>query len=254
MKEKSNNNSNINKNTNIKQILTLILFVIIIFIGIYATNNYNENQNKVDIEQTISYTLDTVPEYSSQPYVKINSNIPNFQENDFTTNSFEDYSDLDDYGRCGVAFANLNKEVTMPKENENRKSLEKVIPSGWQDISYPEIKLSNLYNKCHLIAYSLSAENANDKNIITGTRYFNISGMAPFENRVRNYLNNNTDKHVLYRVTPIYEGSNLVANGVTIEAESVEDRGANICFYVYIYNVQPGVIINYVTGESKLAE
>lgn len=254
MKEKSNNNSNINKNTNIKQILTLILFVIITFIGIYATNNYNENQNKVGIEQTISYTLDTVPEYSSKAYVPINNNIPNFDDEYFTTNSFEDYSNLDDYGRCGVAFANLNKEGTMPKENEGRKSLDKVIPSGWKDTSYPELNLSNLYNKCHLIAFSLSAENANDKNIITGTRYFNISGMTPFENRVRNYLNNNTDKHVLYRVTPIYKGSNLVASGVTIEAESVEDRGASVCFYVYIYNVQPGVIINYTTGESKLAE
>ena len=248
MKEKSNNNSNI------KQILLLIFFVIIIFIGIFATNNYNENENKVNAQPTISYTLDTIPEYSSKSYVIINNNKPNFEDKDFTANSFENYSDLDDYGRCGVAFANLNKEGTMPKENENRKSLDKVIPSGWQDKSYPEINLSNLYNKCHLIAYSLSAENANDKNIITGTRYFNVSGMTPFENRVRNYLNTNTDKHVLYRVTPIYEGNNLVASGVAIEAESVEDRGASICFYVYIYNVQPDVIINYATGESKLAE
>ena len=200
------------KNTNIKQILTLILFVIIILIGIYSTNNYNANQNKVNIEQTISYTLDNKPKYSSKAYVIINNNIPNFDEEFFTKSSFEDYSDLDDYGRCGVAFANLNKESTMPKENESRKSLNKVIPSGWQDKSYPEINLTNLYNKCHLIAYSLSAENANDKNIITGTRYFNISGMTPFENKVRKYLNENNDKHVLYRVTPIYEDENKVAS------------------------------------------
>ena len=247
MKEKVKNDSNIN----IKQILIIILFILVIIIGIYA-NNYNENENKVNVQPTISYTLDTIPKYSSEPYVTINNNIPNFQQNNFTTNSFEDYSNLDDYGRCGVAFANLSKEGTMPKENENRKSLDKVIPSGWKDTEYPEINLSNLYNKCHLIAYSLSAENANDKNIITGTRYFNISGMTPFENRVRKYLNNNLDKHVLYRVTPIYEGDNKVASGITIEAESVEDKGKSICFYVYIYNVQPSVVIDYRTGDSKL--
>ena len=251
MKEKANNSST-NKNTNMKQILFLILFVIIIFIGIYATNNYNENT--ISVKQAVSYTLDTIPEYSSESYVTINNNLPNFDDKYFTTESFENYSDLDKYGRCGVAFANLNKDGTMPKENENRKSLDKVIPSGWKDIGYPEINLNKLYNKCHLIAYSLSAENANDKNIITGTRYFNVSGMTPFENRVRNYLNSNTDKHVLYRVTPIYKGNNLVASGITIEAESVEDRGKSICFYVYVYNVQPGVIIDYATGESKLME
>lgn len=250
MKEKVKNNSK----TNIKQILTIIFFIIIIVIGIYATNNYNENGNKVNVQPTFSYTLDTIPKYSSEPYITINNNIPNFQENDFTTNSFEDYSDLDDYGRCGVAFANLSKKGTMPKENENRKSLDKVIPSGWQETEYPEINLSNLYNKCHLIAYSLSAENANDKNIITGTRYFNISGMKPFENRVRRYLNDNPNNHCLYRVTPIYEGDNKVASGITIEAQSVEDKGKSICFYVYIYNVQPGVIIDYRTGNSKLAK
>ncbi len=222
MKEKVKNDSNIN----IKQILIIIFFILVIIIGIYA-NNYNENNNTNE-QPVISYTLDTIPEYSSEPYITINNSIPNFQENDFTTNSFEDYSDLDDYGRCGVAFANLNKEGTMPKENENRKSLDKVIPSGWQDTEYPEINLSNLYNKCHLIAYSLSAENANDKNIITETRYFNISGMTPFENRVRKYLNDNPNNHCLYRVTPIYEGDNKVASGITIEAESVEDKGKSI--------------------------
>jgi len=210
MKEKVKNDSNIN----IKQILIIIFFILVIIIGIYA-NNYNENNNTNE-QPVISYTLDTIPEYSSEPCITINNSIPNFQENDFTTNSFEDYSDLDDYGRCGVAFANL-------------------------------------YNKCHLIAYSLSAENANDKNIITGTRYFNISGMTPFENRVRKYLNDNPNNHCLYRVTPIYEEENKVASGITIEAESVEDKGASICFYVYIYNVQPSVIIDYATGNSKLS-
>lgn len=250
MKEKLNSN----KRINIKQILTIIFFIIIIVIGIYATNNYKVNENNTNKQPAISYTLDTIPEYLSEPYITINNNIPNFTDEDFTTNSFEDYSDLDNYGRCGVAFSNLNKYGTMPKEDENRKSLDKVIPSGWKDKGYPEINLANLYNKCHLIAFSLSAENANDKNIITGTRYFNISGMTPFENRVRKYLNDNPNNHCLYRVTPIYESENKLASGITIEAESVEDRGENICFYVYIYNVQPGVIIDYATGESKLAE
>ena len=252
MKKEVSNNPNMNKN--IKQILTLIFFIIIIVIGIYTTNNYKDNENNTNEQLTISYTLDTIPEYSSEPYITINNNMPNFTDEDFKASSFEDYSDLDNYGRCGVAFANLNKYVTMPKKDENRKSLDKIIPSGWQNTEYPKINLANLYNKCHLIAFSLSAENANDKNIITGTRYFNISGMTPFENRVRKYLNDNPNKHCLYRVTPIYEGENKLASGITIEAESVEDRGKNICFYVYIYNVQPGVIIDYSTGESKLAE
>lgn len=252
MKEKVK--SNINKNTNIKQILTLIFFIIIIVIGIYVTNNYKDNENNTNEQLAISYTLDTIPEYSSEPYITINNNIPNFTDEDFTTSSFENYSDLDNYGRCRVAFANLNKYGTMPKEDENRKSLDKVIPSGWKDTEYPEINLANLYNKCHLIAFSLSAENANDKNIITGTRYFNISGMTPFENRVRKYLNDNPNNHCLYRVTPIYEGENKLASGITIEAESVEDKGKSICFYVYIYNVQPSVVIDYKTGNSKLAE
>lgn len=252
MKEKINNKSNSIKNSNIKQILILIFFVIIIFVGIYVTNNYNENN--INVQSTTSYTLDTIPEYTLEPYVTISNNIPNFDDEYFTTNSFEIYSNLDESGRCGVAFANLNKEETMPKEDENRKSLDKIIPSGWKDTEYSKINLDNLYNKCHLIAFSLSAENANEKNIITGTRYFNISGMTPFENKVRKYLNSNSDKHVLYRVTPIYKGENKVASGITIEAKSVEDRGTSICFYVYIYNVQPGVIIDYETGESRLTE
>lgn len=252
MKKEVSNNPNTNKN--IKQILTLIFFIIIIVIGIYTTNNYKDNANNTNEQLAISYTLDTIPEYSSEPYITINNNMTNFTDEDFTTSSFEDYSDLDNYGRCGVAFANLNKEETMPKEDENRKSLDKIIPSGWKDTEYSKINLDNLYNKCHLIAFSLSAENANEKNIITGTRYFNISGMTPFENKVRKYLNSNPDKHVLYRVTPIYEGENKVASGITIEAKSVEDRGISICFYVYIYNVQPGVIIDYETGESRLTE
>lgn len=243
---------NKNKNKNIKQILTLILFVIIIIIGIFTNNNYNENNtNNINNTQTITYTLENIPEYSSNPYININNDKPNFNESDFTTESFEIYSDLDDLGRCGVAFANLSKE-TMPKDDDKRKSLDSIIPSGWQDTEYKEINLNNLYNKCHLIAFSLSAENVNEKNIITGTRYFNTSGMLGLELRVLNYLKENENNHVLYRVTPIYEGDNLVASGVNIEAQSVEDN--EISFNVYVYNVQPGIDIDYTTGESKLAE
>lgn len=246
--------TNTDKKTNIRQILIVISFIIIIVIGICITNNNKDQVNNTNTIPIVSYTIDAIPEYSSSTYVTINNNIPNFTKSDFEEKSFENYSNLDEYGRCQTAFANLNKADTMPKEDENRKSLESVIPSGWKDTEYPELNLDNLYNKCHLIAYSLSAENANDKNIITGTRYFNISGMAPFENKVRKYLNNNINKHVLYRVTPIYQGENLVASGVTIEAESVEDKGESICFYVYVYNVQPSVIIDYSTGESKLIQ
>ena len=208
--------TNINKN--IRQILTLIFVVIIMIIGFCIIKNYNNQNNTLPV----SYTLDTIPKYSSSPYVVINNNIPNFIDDDFITTSFENYSNLDELQRCQVAFANLNKIDTMPKENENRKSLNNIFPSGWKDTKYPEIDLDNLYNKCHLIAYSLSAEN------------------------------DNANSHVLYRVTPIYQGENLVPSGVTIEAESVEDKGESICFYVYIYNVQPGVTIDYSTGESKL--
>lgn len=242
-----------NKKSTIKQILILIFFVAIIILGIFTTNNYEDNNadNNTNSITEISYSLENIPEYSGSPYVSINGDEPNFKEEDFEKDSFEYYSDLDDFGRCGVAFANLSKE-TMPGEDEDRKSLDSIIPSGWQDTSYEELDLKNLYNKCHLIAFSLSAENLNNKNIITGTRYFNVSGMLPFELKVLNYLKKNDGKHVLYRVTPIFEGENKVANGVTIEIESVEDRGEALKYYVYVYNVQPGVIIDYATGESEL--
>ena len=244
-----------NKKHNTKQILVLIFFAIIIVLGIFTNNNYNENDinTNTNVITEISYSLDNIPEYSTSPFVVINNNKPNFSEEDFLTDSFEHYSDLDDWGRCGVAFANLSKE-TMPKEDETRKSLDSIIPTGWSDKKYDIVSGGKLYNKCHLIAFSLSAENLNDKNIITGTRYFNVSGMLPFELKALNYLKENEDNHVLYRVTPIYKGENKVASGVTIEIASVEDKGEELHYYVYVYNVQPGIIIDYATGESKLAE
>ena len=205
-------NSN-NKKNNIKQISIYIFFALIIILGIFTNNNYNENDvnTNTGVKTEISYSLENIPEYSDSPYVVINNNQPNFTDEDFLTDSFEYYSDLDDFGRCGFAFANLSKE-TMPKEDESRKTLDSIIPSGWNDAKYDSVSGGKLYNKCHLIAFSLSTENLNNKNIITGTRYFNVSGMLPFELKALNYLKENDENHVLYRVTPFYEGENMVAN------------------------------------------
>ena len=197
----------------------------------------------------VSFDLDEIPEFDeSTPYVTINNNIPEFDEEDLTTESFEKYSELDELGRCGVAFANIGLD-TMP--TEERESIGQVKPSGWQTVKYDCVDGKYLYNRCHLIGYQLTAENANKKNLITGTRYLNVDGMLPFENQVADYVED-TGNHVLYRVTPIFEGDNLVASGVQMEAKSVEDNGEGICFNVYVYNCQPGIEIDYSTGESKL--
>ena len=180
----------------------------------------------------------------------LNDNQPDFEDSDFTSEVFETYSPLDELGRCGVAFANVGLE-TMP--TEERGSISQVKPTGWQSVKYDFVDGKNLYNRCHLIGFQLTAENANKQNLITGTRYMNVEGMLPFENMVADYVKE-TENHVLYRVTPIFEGENLVANGVQMEAESVEDKGEGICFNVYVYNNQPGVEIDYATGESRAAD
>ena len=195
-----------------------------------------------------SYSLADIPAYSGTPYVALNNNIPYFTDADFTTASFESYSSLDSLGRCGVAYANVGLD-TMP--TEKRGSIGQVKPSGWHTVKYDIVDGKYLYNRCHLIGYQLTAENANTQNLITGTRYLNVEGMLPFENMVADYIKE-TNNHVLYRVTPIFDGNNLVANGVVMEAESVEDKGEGILFCVYCYNVQPGVVINYTTGDSQL--
>jgi DNA-entry nuclease len=192
-------------------------------------------------------TLDTIPAFTDQPYVVINGNQPFFTEDDLTTETFETYSALDDFGRCGVAYANVCLE-TMP--TEERGSISQVKPSGWQSVQYDFVDGKSLYNRCHLIGFQLTAENANECNLITGTRYLNVQGMLPFENMVADYVKE-TENHVLYRVTPLFTGDNLVADGVLMEAYSVEDDGDGICFCVYAYNNQPGVTINYATGESQ---
>ena len=190
-----------------------------------------------------------VPEYSGNPYAEIGGNLPDFTEEELTTEPFERYSELDELGRCGAAYANVCRELMPVKE---REEIYRIKPTGWRTDVYDFIDLQFLYNRCHLIAFQLTGENDNERNLITGTRYLNLEGMLPFENRVAEYIYQ-TGNHVLYRVTPIFEGNNLVASGVEMEAESVEDAGRGICFHVYVYNVQPGVEINYRTGESRQA-
>ena len=197
-----------------------------------------------------SATLENIPAYSGQAYVEINENQPSFTKDELVTESFEEYSPLDSLGRCGVAYANVGID-TMP--TEERGSIGQVKPSGWQTVKYDCVDGKYLYNRCHLIGYQLTAENANKENLITGTRYLNVEGMLPFENLVADYVKE-TENHVLYRVTPIFEGDNLVASGVQMEAMSVEDNGEGVCFNVYCYNVQPGVVIDYATGDSWLEE
>lgn len=224
---------------------------VIVLIGIAAfgyTNLADKPTNET--ASVLSFDLSSIPEYSDSAYVVLNNNVPDFDESDYTTESFEEYSELDNLGRCGVAFANICKE-TMPKEDDERESISSVKPSGWVQEKYNG---EYLYNRCHLIGYQLTNENANKQNLITGTVYLNIEGMLPFENEIAQYIEDNPNNHVLYRVTPIFDGDNLVASGVQLEAFSVEDKGKGICFNVYCYNVEPGIIIDYKTGESYLDE
>lgn len=196
---------------------------------------------------TNSYAISDIPEYTGQNYIVINNNIPNFKEEELTTRTFEKYSELDYLGRCGVAYANVGIN-TMP--TEKRQSIGMIKPSGWHTVKYDNIDGKYLYNRCHLIGYQLTGENANEKNLITCTRSMNVVGMLKFENEVALYIKE-TNNHVLYRITPIFKNNNLLASGVQMEAMSVEDKGKGISFNVYVYNVQEGIEIDYKTGESK---
>lgn len=233
-----------------KKRLSLLMIVVCLCLSACGNANVTIPVQEVPMEQTAVITLDAIPAYSGTPYIEINGNIPYFTENDNTTEAFESYSELDSLGRCGVCFANIGIEL-MP--TEERGEIGQIKPSGWQLVKYDFVDGKYLYNRCHLIGFQLAGENANEKNLITGTRYMNVQGMLPFENMVSEYVKN-TGNHVLYRVTPIYEGTNLVANGVLMEAKSVEDDGAGICFNVYVYNCQPGVVIDYASGVSALGE
>ena len=198
----------------------------------------------------VSYDLDQVPAYAGEPYVVINDNQPFFGEEEYTTEAFETYSALDGLGRCGTAYANICREL-MP--TEPRGDISSVKPTGWQSVKYDFVDGKSLYNRCHLIGFQLAGENANPKNLITGTRYLNIEGMLPFENLVADYVKE-TDQHVLYRVTPVFQGQDLVARGVLMEGLSVEDNGEGVTFCVYAYNVQPGVDIDYATGDNHASD
>jgi len=198
--------------------------------------------------RSYSFDLSDIPPYSGEPYVELNGNEPLFTDAEkASTVAFERYSGLDVLGRVGVAFANLSEEL-MP--TEPRGDISSVRPTGWRTDRYAFIDQEFLYNRCHLIAFMLSGENANERNLFTGTRYLNVEGMLPFELRVARYIEL-TKNHVLYRAIPIFEGTDRVARGVELEGWSVEDGGENIRFHVFIYNVQPGISIDYRTGESR---
>lgn len=219
-------------------------------IQVAAQVQSDDSKQKVVHTGTASaFNAADVPAYSGEPYTAVNNNEPYFTSDNLTTEAFENYSELDALGRCGVAYANVCLE-TMP--TEKRGSISEVKPTGWHSVKYDNVDGKSLYNRCHLIGYQLTAENANQQNLITGTRYLNVDGMLPFENMVADYVKE-TDNHVLYRVTPIFTGDNLVADGVLMEGYSVEDEGEGICFCVYAYNVQPGITIDYATGDSWLS-
>ena len=215
--------------------------------GIFGSEESYGNELESYTLGNMGEILAMVPEFTDQPYVVINNNEPFFtDEEKETLDPFEFYSELDELGRCGMALANVCKEI-MP--TGDRESIGQVKPTGWQTAKYDHVDGKYLYNRCHLIGFQLTGENANEKNLITGTRYMNVDGMLPFENMIDDYVDE-TENHVLYRVTPVFEGNELVARGALMEAYSIEDKGEGICFNVYVYNNQPGVVIDYATGES----
>ena len=217
--------------------------------GVWFTNDIGgQNGLFIGITDTRVDTLADIPEFSDEPYVILNDNKPYFTDDMMSDKAYEFYSELDDLGRCGYVMVCVGTEI-MP--TEERGEIGMVKPTGWHTVKYDNVDGKYLYNRCHLIGYQLSGENANRKNLITGTRYLNIEGMLPFENLIAEYVEE-TNNHVLYRVTPIFEGDNLLATGVQMEGYSVEDNGEEICFNVFAYNAQPGITINYATGESSL--
>lgn len=240
-------------------IASIIILIVIWFIINYPTIKENweqqtnggshiENQTGNQQNSGINDDIENASEIEGAAYKVVNNNQPYFTEDEKkSTEAFEIYSELDDLGRCGVAYANICKEL-MP--TEERGEIGHIKPSGWHSVKYDHVDGKYLYNRSHLIGFQLAGENDNKLNLITGTRYFNVEGMLPFENMIDDYVDE-TENHVIYRVTPVYEGDNLVASGVQMEAWSVEDDGEGICFCVYVPNVQPGVIIDYATGESR---
>lgn len=247
-------------------VLVAVLVVIFIFTVIYwrddsddlytnngITDNYDYGGEDLAINTVNTSTfevIEEIPDYSGEPWVIVNNNVPYFSESEITTDSFESYSGLDALGRCGVCWASIGADL-MPADGEGRGDISTIKPSGWVNAKYDFVKGGYVYNRCHLIGWQLTAENANKENLITGTRYMNIDGMLPFENLVADYIKD-TGNHVMYRVTPDFVDNELVCHGVLMEGYSVEDNGDGILYCVYCYNVQPGVTINYVTGETHV--
>ena len=215
---------------------------VIILVLLLAVSWYINRQN----QPVYSESVQDVPAFSDSPYVVIHNNQPEFTQEDMTTESYEYYSALDMLGRCGYTMACIGVDL-MP--TEDRESISEVKPSGWVQAQYDFVDGKSLYNRCHLIGFQLTGENANERNLVTGTRYCNVEGMLPFENLVADYVKE-TQNHVLYRVTPVFTADELVCRGIQMEAYSVEDAGEGVCFHVYVYNAQPGVTIDYATGES----
>lgn len=242
------------KQNNIFKVL-LLYFVLACFPLSGCSSTAGSSENISELEQKVAEapvysSVENIPEYDGNAFVVVDDNQPNFTENEITDEAFEKYSELDELGRCGAAEASVGQEI-MP--TEERGAIGQVKPSGWHTIKYDFVDGKYLYNRCHLLGYQLTGENANERNLITGTRYLNTEEMLPFENMIADYVEE-TDNHVMYRVTPIFEGDNLVATGVEMEAYSVEDNGEGVCFHVFCYNVQPNVKIDYATGDSKLEE
>lgn len=230
-----------------KRITTIILAMLIALTSIFSAGCGDVASTGEDINAQLYQILEEAPADSQETYAVINDNVPQFDKADMEKGAFEIYSDLDSLGRCGTAYAKICREL-MP--TEKRGSIGQVKPSGWHTVRYDDlISDKYLYNRCHLIGFQLAGENANEKNLITGTRYMNVDGMLPFEDQVADYVKE-TGNSVLYRVTPIFEGDDLVARGVQMEAYSVEDEGKGVCFNVFVYNLQPGITIDYATGES----
>ena len=226
-----------------------LLLAYITSISILCTGcvNVPEHITQTSTNASNMFDYNTIPEYNNEPYIEINNNKPYFNDMDITNKSYEHYSELDNLGRTGIAIACLGPE-TLP--TQKRGPIGMIKPAGWHTVKYPDvIKDLYLYNRCHLIAFELSGENANKKNLTTGTRYLNISGMLPFENKTRKYIDD-TKHHVIYRVTPVFINNELICRGILIEAKSVEDDNLEFC--VYCYNVQPGIIIDYATGDSHV--
>lgn len=231
------------------RLILIVLLAVLVVLYVMEEMNAPDEPGALDLPEGTAPVEEGIPEYDgTSPYTVLSGNVPDFTESDWTTSSYEYYSELDALGRCGYAVASIGTDL-MP--TEARGSISSVKPTGWQSVQYDIVDGKSLYNRCHLIGFQLTGENANKQNLITGTRYLNVVGMLPFENMVCDYVKE-TENHVLYRVTPIFDGDNLVADGVQMEGWSVEDEGEGVCFNIFCYNVQPGIEIDYATGESRL--